>query len=74
MSTAPKPTRLASNPLPGLDDMDVDVEATVKRPRINKTRIVSEAVVDALRSGRALQRSNSASDIKPDLYTDLLIY
>ncbi|KAF8606395.1 hypothetical protein BDV93DRAFT_604383 [Ceratobasidium sp. AG-I] len=55
----PKPTRTASNPIPDLDDMDVDVEATVKKPRLNKTRVVSEAMVDALRSGRALQRTLS---------------
>ncbi|KAG8696388.1 hypothetical protein FRC08_007181, partial [Ceratobasidium sp. 394] len=54
----PKVTRTMSNPLPEREssDMDVDVEATVKKPRAVKGRVVSDAVVDDLRSGRALHR------------------
>ncbi|KAG8762245.1 hypothetical protein FRC12_009128, partial [Ceratobasidium sp. 428] len=58
----PKVTRTASNPLPEQEfsDMDVDVEATVKKPKAVKGRVVSDAVIDDLRSGRALHRAASS--------------
>ncbi|KAG9125686.1 hypothetical protein FRC07_006631 [Ceratobasidium sp. 392] len=58
----PKVTRTASNPLPEHEtsDMDVDVEATVKKPKAIKGRVVSDAVIDDLRSGRALHRAASS--------------
>jgi hypothetical protein len=41
-------------------DMDVDVEATVKKPKPSKPRM-SDAVVDDLRSGRALHMDGNGS-------------
>ncbi|KAG8748117.1 hypothetical protein FRC10_008850 [Ceratobasidium sp. 414] len=58
----PKVTRTMSNPLPERESSDfgVDVEATVKKPQPVKGRVVSDAVVDDLRSGRALHRVTSS--------------
>ncbi|CAE6519497.1 unnamed protein product [Rhizoctonia solani] len=57
MLEAQTPKRTASNSLPHVDDGEVCIEATVRKPRSTNGRMVSDAVVDALRSGRALHRA-----------------
>lgn len=55
---APKIQRNPSNPLSDPGDTEMDVQTTVKRlgPRPSIGRVVSDAVVDDLRSGRALHK------------------
>ncbi|KAJ1307287.1 hypothetical protein OPQ81_001397 [Rhizoctonia solani] len=61
---AQTPKRTASNPLPETEDVETSVEATVKKPRQSSGWVVSDAVVEDLRSGRALHRAtNSISSI-----------
>ncbi|CAE6429305.1 unnamed protein product [Rhizoctonia solani] len=57
---AQTPKQTTSNPLPLLEDVGVNVEATVKKPRASNGRVVSDAVIDALRSGRALHRATAS--------------
>ncbi|QRV74855.1 hypothetical protein RhiJN_02870 [Ceratobasidium sp. AG-Ba] len=64
----PKVTRTMSSTSPDHEstDLDADVEATVKKPRPAKGRVVSDAVVNELRSGKALHRgSSSISSVGP---------
>ncbi|CAE6530283.1 unnamed protein product [Rhizoctonia solani] len=49
-----------TNLLPQVEDGEMGVEATVKKPRTTNGRVVSDAVVDALRSGRALHRATNS--------------
>ncbi|KAL5635141.1 hypothetical protein ACGC1H_002987 [Rhizoctonia solani] len=64
MLEAQTPKRTALNSLPDVEDSEMNVEATVKKTRPVNGRVVSDAVVDALRSGRALHRAtNSVSSI-----------
>ncbi|CAE6427248.1 unnamed protein product [Rhizoctonia solani] len=57
---AQTPKRIASNPLPLLEDIEASSEVTVTMPRSTNVRVVSDAVIDALRSGRALHRATAS--------------
>ncbi|CAE6514935.1 unnamed protein product [Rhizoctonia solani] len=73
MLEAQTPKRTASNSLPDVEDSEMNVEATVKKARPANVRVVSDAVVDALRSGRALHRAtNSVSSISDTRFTNAI--
>ncbi|KAF8754372.1 hypothetical protein RHS01_06394 [Rhizoctonia solani] len=67
---AQTPKRIASNPLPLLEDVGANVEGTVKKSRSTNGRVVSDAVIDALRSGRALHRVTASI---PGFNNDVLL-
>ncbi|KAF8688936.1 hypothetical protein RHS03_09349, partial [Rhizoctonia solani] len=67
---AQTPKRTASNPLPLLEDVGANVEGTVKKSRSTNGRVVSDAVIDALRSGRALHRVTASI---PGFNNDVLL-
>ncbi|KDN50736.1 hypothetical protein RSAG8_01234, partial [Rhizoctonia solani AG-8 WAC10335] len=60
MLEAQTPKRTASNTLPHMEDIEMSVEATVRKPRSPSGWGFSDAVVDALRSGRALHRATNS--------------
>lgn len=50
------PRRDVSQPLPDVTGLAMGIEATVKKPMSSKGRVVSDAMVEDLRTGRALHR------------------